>query len=505
MNRLIMKQAAQKMCLLLSFFLLVSSASLAQVEFETSLPYDYFGAIKSSKNFLFTMTPLKKTYDQSELIILSFEGEELSRLQFQNRNRPTITKFGMMGESTVFMMSTGEFVLLDADGKETSRHTLTFEEKIKGSKTLISDKGITVIQEVKIPKVGSALRVTQFSTMFEEQWKYEEIAEKGKYDIEQVVLSNNGQLAILYKKGMNADLGLCLLNSIGQEKAFVDVPRKTGQFSSYYFEYKSNGDLLLVSDYGSTSTEMFKGIPLAMSVITLDGVSGAVKSDVLVDFLELQQKLGDKTTDDKPVYSQIAPALHMLEVVQVEGEFYLICESYLSRDRKQNVPSTTPGNPGTDTYYTQMELLDYYLINLDNPLEKQKRIWKQPRTIELELGSFGSANSARPKMQQNGLFSYQGMYNGKIVSRGYGQMHNYFTLIDLNKGKEELDKRTFWGTPIGTDYNVLPQRKSYNVGFGSTFMEDYFAREGMLSLDGYFTLYQYDVSANTLNLAKIKF
>jgi hypothetical protein len=27
----------------------------------------------------------------------------------------------------------------------------------------------------------------------------------------------------------------------------------------------------------------------------------------------------------------------------------------------------------------------------------------------------------------------------------------------------------------------------------------------MLSLDGYFTLYQYDVSANTLNLAKIKF
>ena len=47
MNRLIMKQAAQKMCLLLSFFLLVSSASLAQVEFETSLPYDYFGAIKS--------------------------------------------------------------------------------------------------------------------------------------------------------------------------------------------------------------------------------------------------------------------------------------------------------------------------------------------------------------------------------------------------------------------------------------------------------------------------
>ena len=184
MNRLIMKQAAQKMCLLLSFFLLVSSASLAQVEFETSLLYDYFGAIKSSKNFLFTMTPLKKTYDQSELIILSFEGEELSWLQFQNRNRPTITKFGMMGESTVFMMSTGEFVLLDADGKETSRHTLTFEEKIKGSKTLISDKGITVIQEVKIPKVGAALRVTQFSTTFEEQWKYEKIAEKGKYDIE---------------------------------------------------------------------------------------------------------------------------------------------------------------------------------------------------------------------------------------------------------------------------------------------------------------------------------
>ena len=97
------------------------------------------------------------------------------------------------------------------------------------------------------------------------------------------------------------------------------------------------------------------------------------------------------------------------------------------------------------------------------------------------------------------------MYNGKIVSRGYGQMHNYFTLIDLNKGKEELDKRTFWGTPIGTDYNVLPQRKSYKVGFGSTFMEEYFTREGMLSLDGYFTLYQYDVAANTLNLAKIKF
>ena len=119
MNQLILNRVASRMFLLLLFLWVSAGASQAQVEFETSLPYDYFGAIKSSKNFLFTMTPLKKTYDQSELIILSFEGEELSRLQFQNRNRPTITKFGMMGERTVFMMSTGEFVLLDADWKET--------------------------------------------------------------------------------------------------------------------------------------------------------------------------------------------------------------------------------------------------------------------------------------------------------------------------------------------------------------------------------------------------
>jgi hypothetical protein len=505
MNQLILNRKASRMFLLLLFFWASTGVSQAQVEFEKSLPYDYFGSLESTKNFLFTMAQLNKTFDQSELVIMSFEGEELNRLQFQNRTRPTVTKCGMMGESTVFLMSTDDFIVIDADGKETSRHTLTFEEKIKGSKTIISDNGITVIQEVKIPKVGAALRVTQFSTTFEERWKFEKITEKGKYGIEQAVVSKNGELAVLYKKGLNADLGLCLLNSTGQEKAFVDLPKKTGPFSSYYFEFKQNGDLVLVSDYGSTSTEMFKGIPLGMSVITLDGINGAVKSDVVVDFLELQKKIGDKTTDDKPIYNQIAPALHLVDIVQIEGVSYLVCESYLSRDRKHNVPSTTPGNPGTDTYYTQMELLDYYLLNLDNPLENQKRIWKQPRTVELELGSFGNASSARTKMQQNRLFSYQGMYKGKLVSRGYGQMHNYYTLIDLNIGKEELNKRTYWGTPIGIDYNVMPQRKSYNVGFGSTFMEEYFVKEGMLAIEGSFTLYQYDAAVNSLNLAKIKF
>ncbi|MDB4174454.1 hypothetical protein N9811_06605 [Bacteroidia bacterium] len=494
-----------KIYLIATVMLCGSFASLAQITYDKTMEYDYFESIQSTDNFLFTMTLIKGTYDQSELVIFNHEGGELNRITFQAKRRPSIVQVGQMGGNTVFEISTGEFVVIDATGKEVARHTITLMDKVKTQVNYISDQGLTVVMNVKIKKVGAGLRVIHYSPSFEEAWKYEDITEKSKLRTDEVAVNKAGDVAIVYKKGNTYDIGMYLISAAGELKANVDIDKKGGNLSAYKFEYLDNGDLLYLSDYGSTSTEMFKGIPTGMNVMVLDANSGAIKSETEVSFAELQALVGDKRADGTPVYKEISPALHTLEVVKLDGKDYLVCESYLSKDRTKNVPSSTPGNPGTNTYYTQMELMDYYLLDLAATLTNPTRVWKQTRVIEFELGSFGNASSARTTMAHNGLFSYQGMYDGKILSRGYGQMHNYLTLIDISKGKEELNKRTFWGKPISDEFKVSPQRKSYNASFGGTSLPKYYATEGVLSHKGAFTLYQYDNVTNTLNLAKINF
>lgn len=479
--------------------------SNAQVSVDKSLDYDNFGMLQSTSNMMYTYSPVPKTFDQSELVFYNSNGDELNRIVLQAKRRPTVMQVAEMGDNVVFELSTGEFLVVDASGKEVLRKSFVFEDKVKSSVTRISNAGITVAMSVKIKKVGSGTRVIQYGTDLAEAWKFEDIQEKNKDRVSEMAISKKGTIALICKKGNTSDLGFYALANDGSLKANKEVAKTRGKLDTYYFNFTENEDVLMLSDYGSTSTEMFKGIPLGMNVMVLDVNSGNITSETEVSFNTIQELVGDKRTDGAPFYKDIAPALHMLDIVSYEGKSYFLCESYLSRDRSHNTPSTTPGNPGTTTYFTQMELLDYYLIDVENPNEGVKRVWKQPRVLEFELGSFGGAAGARDRMAANGLFSYQGMYNGKIMSKGYGQMHNYFTLIDIAKGKEQLDERIYWGTPIGPDFTVTPQRKSYKMNFGSSFLQEDLAKEGIVAVGLAFTLYQYDFVTNTLNLTQLKF
>ncbi|PCJ63579.1 MAG: hypothetical protein COA58_15695 [Bacteroidetes bacterium] len=486
-------------CLYLSIF------SMAQVTYDKEIEYPFFESVQTTDQFLFTFTKLGKTFDQSELIIYNHSGEELNRITFQSKRRPELIQTAKMGGNTVFQLSTGEYVVIDGTGKEIARHTTISTDKIKRSQMLLTNSGATLIQQVKVKKVGVGLRVRHFNTEFEEQWKYEKFPEKGRYGYDMCAAKEDGNIAIIYTKGsMSYDKGICLLSPTGEEKAFENLGLKQTQLKSYKFENNFDGDWLYIGDYGSTSSETFKGIPLGMSIVKISSDNGALKSESLIDFVELQKKVGDKREDGTPVYSQSAPALHLLDIINIRGKSYYMCESYLSKERKYTKPGSTQSVDNIN-YYTQMILMDYYLLDVLNPTDNPKRIWKQSHNIEQELGSFGGAYGARQNLLKNGLFSYQGMHNGKIVTRGYAQMHNYYTLIDPDLGKEETENRVFWGDPIGKDVGVLPQRKSYNVSFGQTVISPYFSREGLLKNGDEFTLYQYDVRTNMLKLSKLNF
>lgn len=245
---------------------------------------------------------------------------------------------------------------------------------------------------------------------------------------------------------------------------------------------------------------------MGLSIAIIDGTNGKVKSESNIVFTEIQEKIGDKKSDGTPVYSQAAPAMQLLDIVNVAGKSYYLCESYISKDRQYTKPSSTPQSIDNIFYYTQIEFMDYYLLDVSNPVANTKRVWKQSRTVELELGSFGGPSSARYKLLRNGLFSYQGMHKDKILTRGYGQMHNFYTLIDPVKAKEDLSQRIYWGSPINTlDISVFPQRKTYNVSFVKTYIDAYFSDEGILKTGDSFTLYQYDYKTNKLQLSKLKF
>jgi hypothetical protein len=496
------------MCLLLTIVISSSIYSQAQVTYDKEIEYSSFESLELTDKFLYTLTPVAKTYDQSELVIYSADGEELNKLTFQEKRRPTVSRTAEFGNETIFWMSTGEIVSVDEDGNEISRNKMPESaDKVKNSYTVFSDAGITVAQIVKVKKVGVGLRVIRYDSKYQEQWKYEKFPEKGKYGLDDCVVNKDGNVAIIYNTGYSdVNTGVCLLSNTGEEKAFTSFKLEKNSISPYTFEYSPEGDLNYLSYYGSTSTEKFKGTSTGLSYVKIDGTTGELKSEEFVEFLDIQKQVGDKKSDGTPIYNQIAPALQYQDIVEYNGKKYYLYESYLASDRKYTKPSSNPESVANINYYTALTLMDYYLLEVANPKATPVRVWKQSRTIEQELGSFGGPARAANNLRRNNLFSYKGMYNGNIVTVGYGQKHNFYTLIDPSKGMEDISSRTFWGEPISAlDHSLIPQRKSYNVGFGQSTISKYFANEGVVYTGGNFLLYQYDYRSNMLQLSKLKF
>jgi len=509
MTMIFYRRRVHKMLLFLVFFF-ISIHSFSQVTYDKEAEYWTFEEFNTADDFLYTYTSVKSSYDKGELIIYDHSGTELNKIVLQSKRRPVIYNTTSCNGITYFELSTDEYLGLDKQGKEVFRKTLPVSaDKVKTSRTLFTEAGVTVVQQVKVKKVGVGLRVIRYNNDFEQQWVYENIPEKGRYAVGDCTADAAGNVAVVYTKGdmsNSYEKGICLLSNTGEEKAFAKLDLKKSNIDPFQFKYAADGSIAYTSYYGSTNSEAFKGIPLGFSFVSIDGSTGAVKSEEYVDFLEVQKAAGDKRTDGTPVYNQKAPALHYLDKVSIDGKQYFLCESYTASERKYTKPATNSQSVANITYYTTLTLMDYYLLDASDLGATPLRVWKQPRTIEMELGSYAGPLALLGRMKNNNLFSYKGMQDGKIVTVGYGQLHNYYTLIDPAQGKENLSARTFWGEPINTlDLTILPQRKSYSLPSLQTIMPKYIANEGVVKSGDSYLLYHYDYRSNMLQFSKLQF
>lgn len=245
-----------KIYLLICLFLCVSTPSLAQVTFDKQLDYSNFESIQTSDDFLYTFNPYLKTFDESELVLYDFAGKELNRFVFKAKRRPSLYSVVKRGENTLLYLSTGELVVVNKLGKEIERITIpNGDDDVKNSNIIFTELGAIIVMQVNVKKVGTGIRVKSFNTQFEEQWKYEKIPEKGKYDFNTFAVDKNGNVAVIYNNNKSKNKGICLLNSEGKEKAFVELPLVHSLNNAYRFESNEDGDWLYVGEFGSTLKE----------------------------------------------------------------------------------------------------------------------------------------------------------------------------------------------------------------------------------------------------------
>jgi len=172
--------------------------------------------------------------------------------------------------------------------------------------------------------------------------------------------------------------------------------------------------------------------------------------------------------------------------------------------KSESIPSTTSGVPPTTVNYNAFNFLDYYLIECESPKSNAIRIWKPERSILIERSTFYTAESqSRKLLLDNDMFSYQGFENGKIISRGFSQMHHYFTTIDLGTKMESVEGRTFWSLPLNAELNSYPLRVKYGVS--TSLFSKYFSNEGILSAGDNYLLYSYDYRTNQLAFSTLNF
>jgi len=478
----------------------------AQVNYSLNYDYDLFETIQSNSNHIYTYNMVSKTYDKNELKIYDLKGVFLNSFEFQARTRFALAGVSAMGDNTVFDMQNGdehEILIVNKGGKEVARKLITPEDKLRDFKMLTSTNSITLVTEVKVKKVGIGMRVERLNANLESQWKYEKFGD-GKYFFNMAASSQAGNVAVLIKNGNVYEYSLLTLDAKGTELAFVEVDEQNeGSFTPYLFNYLNDNELLMVSDFGSTDAEVFKGIPQGVNIQRINSATGVISVTNSLSFLEVQNLVGDKKEDGLPVY-QVGPALRVLDLQTINGMQKLICESYFLKERKQSVPSSTAGAAPTVTYYNQLQLMDFYLLNLDKPAKEITRIWKQPRTVELETGSFTKANDMCEKLKYNNMFSYQGMYNNQLLIRGFGQLHNFYNLIPVDAKMEQMENRIYWGDPINCEANAVPQRQSYSKGMNYSLPKS-MSDEGLLPSANTFMLFDYDGITNQLLLTELTF
>lgn len=487
----------------LTFLLVFVINTTASSQVALTYDHDQFQLLKSSNNLIYSFNKYE-SFDKYELILYNDKGSKLNRLTFESRAPLEILEVDDIGDLTVFHMSGSDYTILalDQDGNEKASTTLSFADKVRDIDMVTSKNGITMIVEVKRKKVGIGLLVQHYSLDLESSWSYEKFPEKGKYFIYDACSNEEGSIAIVYKNGNSDDYGLCLLSNKGDEVAFTDIDeQQLSKFTPYLLRYSGNS-IMMVSDFGSTSTETFKGIPLGLSVMTFNGSNGENTSANHISFEEVQQAVGDKRTDGSPLYKD-GPALRVLDIQDINGVKTLITEAYVFKERSYTKPSSSSSSVSSTTYYKQLELMDFYLLKVDNLQSDIHRIWKPARIIEVEGSSFTSAEGLCDIFEYNRFFSYQGMIGNQILYQGFAQMHQYYNTVSVTAPYESFATRHYWGTPLNCTPNSRPFLQSYNKPFGSTFLAKDLTNTGVLATKSGYILFRYNTTTDQISFNPI--
>jgi len=502
-----MKYDKLNLLLLLCFFI-GSQYVYGQIKFDNILTFSNYKRLYSTDKFIYLTSDIKKEYKKNELTLLDHTGKEVNRIILEGKVQPKINYAGTAGDKTIFSLDNDQYLVVNDQGQRVEEKSFVGEDNVKNEQLLFSDDGLILIQRIKVKKVGMGIRVRKLDLAYNQIWEYEKFPEKGRIDFDECRLQKDGSIAILFLKGgMSNEKGICLISPTGEEKAFEYLKLREETMDFYHFRESRDGNLVLFGDYGSNNTaksgpeSIAQGDPLGLCIVKVDGSNGQMISEDFIDFAALQVQAGDKREDGSPIYDQKAPLIHFMDVVHLNGKSYYLGESALMGSRSES--STSSAGTSTTTSFKQLILQDYYLFDVTDPTGDPIRIWKPERTVELKIGG-ATTDRVRKVMMNNRLFSYQGMSDGKIVSRGFSHMHHYYTLIDPAIGMEKINERVYWPKPHGSNASTFPPRSTYYSSSTSSFGKVYLSDKGILPVGDGFVLYNYSDRTNLLKLASLK-
>ncbi|MFD1551588.1 hypothetical protein DNU06_03215 [Putridiphycobacter roseus] len=442
----------KKQLLLLLLACISYSTVFSQVPIHEKYRQDIFNEIGNSDNLLYTFNGIPKEYKKQDLTLYNPHAKKLSTNILESKRGLELIDCISLGSNTLFYFDfiaekTILLVVYDILGNEVSRKIIEYPKIVEQDIVKLSDNKFCLVTGIKLKKPG--LQIECFDASLSSQWKVTKSSEETKYYYDLAAVSKNGNLAILYSEKMKHKF-LMTIDADGNEIGNQVIQEEgIDRFKPYHLGFISNEEVMLVSDMGATTEDMFKALPTATNIKRFNLQGEEIKTKTIV-FNEVQENFGDRRVDGS-LFWAVSPSLRAVGMVNVNGKLQLVCESYQMTKRTVTEVSTTGGAP-TKVGIDMLTLLDLYLIDLED-MSVTKRIWKPTRTVSIKgAGSYFSVQEFCALLDENNMFGFQFAQDEAFFIRSISQNYEYFNRIPFSANYEEVLNRTYWGTPVNDNY-----------------------------------------------------
>lgn len=436
----------KKLFILCSLSFLFAWEASSQVKHLATHKDDRADMVRANKNLLFTFSMVPKSWTQKDLIFYNLQGEELNKMTFDLEKGYELKSHKAVGTNTVMCFvqkDKMQILVIDKDGKEFARKVIS-EIKVKNAQLqVLDDNNFVLIHEEKVKKVGRGLIITKYDVGLVDKWNHRAFAEKGNYSLSLSASNKFQETVILYSYKYKSQLMFI-------DKAGKVISNKkldlSGDGISNYDPYKimfRGTEAIIFADLGSAPDGPYKSMPTGLSVMTVNNQGTRMSSSIL-DFMTLQLMTGDTTAKGKPLFGQVAPALRVLDVQDINGKPTLITESYIVTKSQESKPSTTAGSPPTTLFYDDIQIRELFLVPLAN-MDKIHRIWKPYVKYRIDGITVATPSKLCELAEENNLFGYQFMQNNNLVIKGISNNYCYVNYISPEKTIDHPSERIQWG------------------------------------------------------------